>query len=265
MSDQALETRSAFAEHPDYRVGFEPCAKRVRVIASNTTIADTTRVQLLRETGHVPVYYFPREDLRMDLLERSGHTTFCPFKGTASYWHVTQGADRRENAVWSYETPFEEVAEIKDTMAFYWNKMDAWFEEDEEVFVHARDPKVRLDVLDSTRRVQVTLGGEVVADTTGARFLFETGLPVRYYIPRGDVRGGLLEPSGTVSACPYKGRAAYHSLRVGGAHYPDIVWYSPEPVEEAARIKDMLCFFNEKVDAISIDGEALPKPLTKWS
>ena len=265
MPDHAQKTRSAFAEHPDYRVRFEPCAKRVRVMASGTAVADTTRVRLMRETGHVPVYYFPRDDLRMDLLERSDHRTFCPFKGTASYWHVTQGADRRENAVWSYETPFEEVAQIKDYMAFYWNRMDAWLEEEEEVFVHARDPQVRIDVLNSKRRVQVTLGGEVVADTTSACFLFETGLPVRYYIPRGDVRAALLEPSDTVTACPYKGRAAYHSLRVGGTHYRDIVWHYPEPVQEASKIKGLLCFFNEKVDSIRVDGKVVAKPQTKWS
>ena len=111
MSHTTTKRRSGFAQNPQYRVAFEPCAKRLRVRFNGETLADTTRVRLMRETGHVPVYYFPRSDVRMDLLAESDHATFCPYKGEASYWHVAVGGRRAENAVWSYESPFDEVAQ----------------------------------------------------------------------------------------------------------------------------------------------------------
>ncbi len=120
------------------------------------------------------------------LLAPTAHQTFCPYKGDASYWTVTVGDKTAENAVWSYRDPFDEVVAIKDYVAFYWNKMDAWYEEDDEIFVHPRDPYKRIDVVNSSRPVRVVLGGETVADTKRARFLFETRLPTRYYIPIDD-------------------------------------------------------------------------------
>lgn len=254
-----------YAKHPGYRIDFEPCAKRVRVVFNGETVADSTAVRLLHETAHIPVYYFPREDVRLDLLTRTDHGSYCPFKGDASYWTLSVGDRQAENAVWSYEAPYVEVAGIKDTMAFYWNRMDQWFEEDEEVFVHARDPYVRLDVLPSSRPVKIVAGGEVVAESSRAKFLFETGLPTRYYVPREDVRQDLLVASDSHTACPYKGTASYQSLQIGDRRLEDIVWFYPDPVREVAPIKDHLCFYNEKVDAVFVDGVEQAKPKTKWS
>ena len=267
MNDVIVEREPApgFAKHPDYRIDFLPCPKRVRAVLNGEALADSTGVMLMHETGRVPVYYFPRADARLDLLEPSDHRTFCPFKGEASYWTAHVGGRRAENAVWGYEQPFAESAALEGYLAFYWDRMDKWFEEDEEVFVHARDPFSRIDVLESRRAVSVVVGGETVAESTRARFLFETGLPTRYYIPAEDVRADLLTPSETVTACPYKGRASYHSLRLGDRTFKDLVWFYPDPLPEVARIKNHLCFFNEKVDAILLDGEEAPKPKTKWS
>jgi len=111
----------------------------------------------------------------------------------------------------------------------------------------------------------VVLGGTVIAETTRARFLFETRLPTRYYIPEEDVRMDLLAPTGKVTACPYKGTARYWTARVGGVEYPDIVWSYPEPIPECPKIKGLLCFFNEQVDAIFVDGIEVPRPVTPWS
>lgn len=267
MSAETAKDNKApgFAKHPGYEIRFEPCAKRLRVVFGGETIADTTAVRLLHETRHLPVYYFPRSDVRMDLLTPTEHHSYCPFKGEASYWSVAAGGETAENAVWSYQAPYDEVAGIKDYLAFYWDRMDHWYEEDEEVFVHARDPYVRVDVLDSERAVKVVLGGEIVAETRRSRFLLETGLPPRYYIPREDLRGDLLLPSDTETACPYKGRASYHSVKVGDQVFEDVVWYYSDPLPESSRIKDYLCFYNEKVDAIFLDGAEVPKPKTKWS
>jgi uncharacterized protein (DUF427 family) len=110
---------SLYHKFPDYRVDLEPSATRVRVKIGDTTLADSTRTLIVRETKHDPVVYFPREDVRFDLLERTSHETFCPFKGEASYWSIRAGDRVEENSVWSYEDPFEPVAGLKDYIAFY--------------------------------------------------------------------------------------------------------------------------------------------------
>ena len=243
-----------FARNPDYPLTVEPCEKRVRAMAGGETIADSTRTRLVLEGRYPPVYYFPREDVRMDLLRRSEHRTHCPYKGDASYWSIAAGGKEIENAVWSYETPFREMAGLRELMAFYWDRMEHWFEEDEEVFGHPRDPYHRVDVRPSSRRVRVVLDGETVADTRRGLFLFETGLPARYYIPPEGVRARLLQPSGTTTICPYKGQAAHWSARLGDRRVQDIAWSYPNPLPECPRIRDLVCFYPEKVDAIEVDG-----------
>ncbi len=113
------ERSSAFSTHPNYRVDLEPGPRRVRVVFNGETIADSGKALIVRETAHEPIYYFPRDDVRLELLERTEHHTFCPFKGNASYWTVRAGDRVAENAVWSYEDPFEEVAGLANYMSFY--------------------------------------------------------------------------------------------------------------------------------------------------
>ena len=262
----ATQTReSGFKTNPDYKITFEPSPRRVRVQFNGETVADSVSAHLLFETRHLPVYYFPRWDVRMDLLQPTEHHTFCPYKGTASYWTLRLGDKSSENAAWGYPDPFGDVVAIKDFIAFYWDRVDHWYEEDEEIFVHPRDPYKRVDVIASSRHVQVILGGETVADTRRGRFLFETRLPTRYYIPPENVRMDLLVPSDKVTACPYKGKARYYSAKIGGQRFPDIVWSYPEPIPECPKIKGFLCFFNEHVDAILVDGAEEPRPVTPWS
>jgi len=256
---------SGFKTNPDYKIALEPSLRRVRVQFNGEWVADSTNARLLFETRHLPVYYFPRSDVRLDLMRPTEHHTFCPYKGTASYWTIRVGDKSSENAVWGYPEPYDEVDAIKDYVAFYWDRVDHWYEEDEEIFVHPRDPYKRVDVIASSRHVQVILGGETVADTREARFLFETRLPTRYYIPQEDVRMELLVPSEKTSACPYKGRARYWSAKIGGRDYPDIVWFYPEPIPECPKIRGLLSFFNEQVDAILVDGIEVPRPVTPWS
>ena len=142
--------------------------------------------------------------------------------------------------------------------------MNKWLEEDGQVLVHPRDPYHRVDVLQSSRLVKVTVNGEVVAETDRPRILFETGLPPRYYIPLEDVREDVLLPSDKNTDCPYKGTASYHSVEAGGEIKEALVWYYPSPIPAAAGIKDHLCFYNEKVD-LEVDGEAQERPQTQWS
>ncbi len=256
---------SGFKTNPDYKVTLEASPRRVRVKFNGEWIADSTGAHLLFETRHLPVYYFPRGDVRMDLLRPTDHHTFCPYKGTASYWTIRVGDKSSENAVWGYPDPYDEVPALKDFVAFYWDRVDGWYEEDEEIFVHPRDPYKRVDAILSSRHVEVVVGGVTVADTRRARFLFETRLPTRYYIPPEDVRMDLLVPSDKATACPYKGKARYWSVKIGGEVFPDIVWSYPEPIPECPKIKGHLSFFNELVDEIRVDGVAVPRPLTPWS
>ncbi len=248
----------------DHALYLEDSPRRVRARFNGETVADSRRVKLLHEAGLLPVYYFPEEDVRMDLLEESDHTTHCPFKGDASYWSVRVGDEVAENAAWSYPEPIDSAPPFSGLIAFYWRKMDAWFEEDEQIFVHPRDPYHRHDILDSSRHVKVTVNGEVVAETDHPKILFETGLPPRYYIPPEDVRKEALVPSDKQTQCPYKGIASYYSVEAGGGRLEDLVWYYPEPIPEAGKIKGLLCFFNEKVD-LEVDGEMQERPHTQWS
>ena len=197
-----------FEGNPDYRVAFERSPRRVRVRFNGETVADSTDAHLLFETRHLPVYYFPRADVRLDLMTPTADQTFCPDKGTASYWTIKVGDRAAENAVWGYPEPFEEVAAIADFVAFYWDRVDAWYEEDEEIFVHPRDPYKRVDVLQSSRPVKVIVGGVTAAETRRARFLFETRLPTRYYVPPEDVRMDLLVAERQDHRLPLQGPGA---------------------------------------------------------
>ncbi len=101
------------------RVRTEPNQRRVRVFFGGEAVADSSRTIYLFEAGHLPVYYFPREDVRFDLLEATSHPTHCPYKGDASYYSVVAGGRRYENAVWAYPDPIESVPELAAYVAFY--------------------------------------------------------------------------------------------------------------------------------------------------
>ena len=113
-----------FERKPDYRLRTEPAIKLVRVTFAGEIIAASDRALIMYEGKYDPVYYVPSGDVRLDTLRRSEHSTHCPFKGDASYWSIEAGGIRAENAVWSYETPFDEVVEIAGAMAFYADKVD---------------------------------------------------------------------------------------------------------------------------------------------
>jgi uncharacterized protein (DUF427 family) len=250
----------------DRVVFVEPTIKRVRAMFGGETIVDSRRTLILFEEGHLPVYYFPIDDVRQDLLEPSEKHTTCPRKGEASYWSVRVGDRVAEDAVWRYPEPIEDCPDISDHVAFYWSAMDSWWEEDDEVFKHARDPYHRVDVLRSSRHVTVELDGTVVADTDRPLLLLETGLPPRWYIPRADVRMELLTPTDTHSTCPYKGVASYYTATIDGTEHEDIVWTYPAPWPECPKIEQALCFFNER-DAVTmtVDGEDVDRPDTPWA
>lgn len=244
----------------------EPSARWVRVRLGDVTVADSRRTLLSRQfsRGILPTYYFHQEDVRMNLLESgepgSGPDGMTPLTVRAGGQVVEGGALLRGR-------PAElrpELAELAGCVTFSWSKGLRWFEEEEEVFAHARDPYHRIDVLRGSRHVKVQAKGITLAETRRPTLLFETSLPVRYYIPQEDVRTDLLEATQTASRCAYKGQASYWSVRMGDRVERDLAWAYMEPTLEASKIRGLLCFFNERVD-LYVDGELQERPVTPWS
>lgn len=245
----------------DVRV--EPSARWVRAVVNGVTVADSK--QVLTVTMGLPAYYFPRGHVRAELLEPSDRRESHSILGERSFYHLRVGDRFIEDAAWRFHAPPAEAPAIGEHVAFYWDRLDHWYEEDDEVFVHPRDVHHRVDVLNSSRHVRVIVGGEVVADSRRPRLLFETGLPTRYYLPRMDVRMDLLDESDTVTHCPYKGRTVHYDLALGGRHWRDVAWSYPFPIPECPKIENLVCFYDERVDMIEVDDQVQPRPRTPWS
>ena len=164
---------------------------------------------------------------------------------------VRAGGKEAGGAALRYErSPFEE---LRDAIRLDWNAMEAWFEEDEEVFTHPRDPYTRVEILPSSRHVRIELEGVTIAETAKPTLLFETGLPTRYYLPKTHVRLDLLVPSDTASHCPYKGQAEYWSIRLDDEIRPDIAWSYRTPLPESQKIAGLISFYPDKVE-LHVDG-----------
>jgi uncharacterized protein (DUF427 family) len=253
---------------PGRALYLEPTPKRIRVEVGGVVIADSRRAFLLHEGGAQPIYYFPPEDVRSEFLERSDRHTYCPKKGDASYYTIRAGDEEVEAGAWYYpELLAGAPPRLKGLIAFYFNRMGRWREEGEEIVVHPRDPYHRVDVVSTDRQIRVSLAGQLLAETSRALGLFESNLPPRWYIPSEDVVAEL-EPSETVTRCPYKGTASYYSIKPDNGRHgepgTDLVWYYEHPLPEVGRIAGLLCFFNERVD-IELDGEQQDCPETPWS
>ena len=243
-------------EGPDKVLYWEDFPKRVRVEFGGEMVADSRRVKAMHETGQMMALYFPPEDVHTALLERTDHTSECPHKGTASYWSVRVGDRTAENAVWSYEDPVPSASPIAGYLAFVYPKMDAWYQEDDRVYAHPRDPYHRFDIHHSSRHIVVRHKGQVIAESRRPAMLFETGLPVRYYLPPEDVHTDLLEESTTVSECPYKGDGQHWHLSVAGDRIEDAAWSLPQPLGEAEKITGYICFYPDKLET-EVDGALL--------
>jgi uncharacterized protein (DUF427 family) len=246
---------------PGRTIYLEPTSKRIRVEVGGEVVADSRHAFILHESGLQPTYYFPPEDVRAEVLEPTDRHTHCPKKGDASYYTIRTGGETVENGAWYYPEPLDDAPFIKDLVAFYFDRMGRWLEEGEEIGVHPRDPYHRIDVVSTDRHIRISLDGELLAETGRALALFESNLPPRWYIPSEDVVASL-EPSGTVTRCPYKGTASYYSVGIEGGK--DLSWYYEHPLAEVGRIAGLLCFYNEKVD-VELDGELQERPESPFS
>jgi uncharacterized protein (DUF427 family) len=226
-------------------------------------VADTTSPLLVWEKPYYPTYYLPLADVRTELLERDdGPAVHSPSRGDARTFTVKAGGAEAAGAALRYEeSPLEE---LRDAIRLDWDAMDAWFEEDEQVFTHPRDPYTRVDILPSSRHVRVEVDGVTIAESANPTLLFETGLPVRYYLPQTHVRMDLLTPTDSVSHCPYKGEAEWWSVRAGDEVHEDLAWSYRTPLPESQKIAGLTAFYDEKVD-IYVDGVRQARPRTKFS
>jgi uncharacterized protein (DUF427 family) len=202
----------------------EPCAKRIRGVAGDVTVVDSTHARYVWRDRPYPTYYFPADDVHADFRHRGD-------------------------------------ADLDGLVAFRWSAMDHWFEEDEEVYVHARDPYTRVDILPSSRTVHVEVDGVTLAASDRPTLLFETGLRTRFYFSPADVRFELLVPTDRVTACPYKGTARYWSARVGDRLHENLAWAYDDPLPESRRIAGLIAFYDERVDLV-VDGEREGRPVS---
>lgn len=227
--------------------------RRVRVVHGGVRVADSTDVRLLHPPGKTPTYLFPRSDVRTELFTPSARRQHDRGLGTRTYWSVQVGDRHAQDAAYSWDAPPRGTSGVAGLVAFDWDSMDGVFEEDEQVFVHPRDPFTRIDVLPSSRHVRVRVGDTVLAESRRPRLLYESGLPVRYYLPPADVRTELLEPSRTTTRCPYKGVASYWSLRLPDRLEEDLVWSYPDPARDGELVRGLLCCVADRVE-VEVDG-----------
>lgn len=245
-------------QSPAHKLLFTEFPRRVRAVFGGEVLFDTRGGQLLHESNFLPVLYVPESDFFEELLEPTDHTTHCPFKGDASYWTVRTEKATSENTVWAYPAPKPAAEWLKGYRAVYFERMDAWFDEDERIEGHLRDPYHRVDVRRSSRHVVVRFGDEVLAESSRPMILSETGLPNRFYLPPEDVRTDRLDPSTTTTVCPYKGEASYWSLRVDNGTIPDVAWALHNPLEDALRVAGYPCFASTRDITVEVDGERVP-------
>ncbi len=252
--------RDLFAEARS-RLRHEPIEKRVRASAGGETVLDSTRALLLWEPRRVvPTYAVPAADIRDELAAApvsNGSADGVLHPGIPFSVHTAAGEPvsiaGREGA--GFRLADEDLAGY---VALDFAAFDAWYEEDEPVIGHPRDPYHRVDVRQTSRPIRIEVGGDVVAETTRARLVFETQLPTRFYIPREDIAVEL-HPGERQTYCPYKGQASYWSLDAGGRRRPDLAWSYEQPLADIAQIAGLISFWDERVDVV-LDGERRARP-----
>jgi uncharacterized protein (DUF427 family) len=239
----------------------EPAPRRVRGYLGHELVFDTTAACYVWEIAYYPAYYVPLADVRAEFLRDEKHPQKVQF-GPSRLHSLVGAGQTHQSAARVFDADSD--SPVAGTVRFEWDPL-RWFEEDEPIYGHPRNPYTRVDALRSHRHIRVERDGILLADTQSAVLLFETGLPTRYYIDPTDVAFEHLEPSSTQTLCPYKGTtSSYWSVRVGDTVQPDLAWTYHYPLPAVAPIAGMVAFYNEKLDII-VDGSALPRPQTQFS
>ncbi|TGD85506.1 DUF427 domain-containing protein [Mycolicibacterium sp. CH28] len=260
MSTASEQPATDYPQTAAARGRIEPAPRRVRGFVDDQLVFDTTAARYVWEVPYYPQYYIPLADVRPGFLRDEDHPQRVQF-GASRMFTLAAAGQTHTSAARVFDAGEGPVAGL---VRFDWAVL-SWFEEDEPVYGHPRNPYVRVDALRSHRHVTVELDGVLLADTTSPVLLFETGLPTRYYIDRTDVRFGHLEPTSTQTLCPYKGvTSGYWSVRVNGGLHADLAWTYDTPLPAVAPIANLVAFYNEKLD-ITVDGVRLARPKTHFS
>ena len=236
--------------------GIAPVPRRLRAVLAGAEVFDTEDAHYVWEFAYYPQYYVPLADVEPSLLIDEQRSESTP-RGNAAVFGLRVGEVTRPRAVQVYCDDAPEP--IRQTARFDWAALDQWFEEDEPVHVHARNPYVRVDALRSNRAVRVELDGTVLAEGSSAVMVFETGLGPRYYLDRTALRLEHLVCSDTVSSCPYKGTTTqYWSVRIGDQVHADLAWSYAFPTRQLLPIAGLVAFYQEKLD-LFLDGRRQPR------
>jgi uncharacterized protein (DUF427 family) len=252
---------------------YEPTEKRVRAVLGGDEVVDSTRALLVWEPKRVvPSFAVAIEDVRGELVPAPGPGTSGSWQppilhpGIAFAEHSTDGQAfglrtahaMREGVAFAPADP-----DLAGYVILDFDGFDAWYEEDEPIVGHPRDPFHRVDMRRSSRQVRIEVDGELLAESSRATLLFETSLPTRFYLPREDVLRDL-RPSARQTYCPYKGQASYWSPELAGRPHPDLAWSYEDPLPDALAVTGLVAFFDERVDVV-LDGERRSRPRTAVS
>ncbi|KAI9712216.1 MAG: hypothetical protein M1812_006951 [Candelaria pacifica] len=239
----------------------EPTDRRIRIFFNGTYIVDTLAARHVWEHPYFPQYYVPKSEVKGGALSIGDVVAETPKdqRGLARVGNLKVGGKDTDRVLL-----FEGEGKLGGLVRFEFGAMDAWYEEDMEIFVHPKDPYKRIDILPSQRPVKVEVDGKVIAESISSMHLHETGLPTRFYLPKTSVNWEYLTPSYTISKCPYKGEANYYNVQVNNKTHRDLVWWYKTPTSESLAIAGLVCFYNEKVDT-TLDGKRLERPKSKFA
>lgn len=260
MAEDEAGTGFGGRDHPELASAtdrVEPVPRRIRAYVGGVAVLDTTRALYVWEKPSYPAYYIPWADVDPAYVVDEGRHVRLR-RGPADRFGLRVG----ERSVASVAHRYAEGADLglAGYARFDWEALDAWFEEDEEVFVHPRSPYVRVDALRSHRELRVELDGTVLAETRSPVLLFETGLTTRFYVDRTDVHLEHLLATETRTSCPYKGTTSgYWSVRLGDEVHADLAWSYDFPTAAVRSIQGMIAFYDEQVD-VWLDGRLRPRP-----
>ena len=256
-----MTTDRDYPEMAATRGRIEPAPRRVRGYLGHELVFDTIAARYVWEIPYYPAYYVPLADVRTEFLRDENRPQKVQL-GPSRLHSLIGAGQTHQSAARVFDVDGD--GPVAGTVRFEWEPL-RWFEEDEPIYGHPRNPYSRVDALRSHRRIRVELAGVPLADTQTPVLLFETGLPTRYYIDPTDVDFEHLESSSTQTLCPYKGvTSGYWSVRVGETVHPDLAWMYHYPLPAVAPIAGLVAFYNEKLDII-VDGVSLARPRTQFS
>jgi len=208
-------------------LSIEQHPKQVQIVFEGQVIADTHQSLLLIES-YAPDIYIPFEDIDMSCMEKTQTKIPCSTKGDAEYWTIQVNDAVATDAMWAYASPHASCSAIAGHAAFKFDQVDT-FVNGQLVRGHVRDPNKTIKTEHCTSHLQMEIVGEIVVDSRSWFKLYETGLPVRYYVPSADIKSDFLVPSTRQSVCTYKGEALYHHIQSGDGLLENVVWCYPEP------------------------------------